>query len=289
MCKFYHQQTKSQQWRHKKRETQEQREETHLCVVCSLSSCCLNLRTSCPINCNNKWRNNTNKKENIAWIISSFSELLLGVMMMRRRKLCMQPKKFYGIQRNFTKKEKRRRVKKLNVESSVATKVIIHGKNFCNQIGEPKILQSWGTLKVVLTSELLLLLVPVCAPSGHLLYRSRISCILLKRYHHQQTSQKSQSQLRELLDPEKKKKIRFRETKKIQRRRRRRRCRETDLLARTWKSLTLIATDQLEAVEKKIRKITNPGPHTYRYKDLSLNATEEPHEEVCSFWHRNKT
>lgn len=138
-------------------------------------------------------------------------------------------------------------------------------------------------------SELLLLLVPVCAPSGHLLYRSRISCILLKRYHHQQTSQKSQSQLRELLDPEKKKKIRFRETKKIQRRRRRRRCRETDLLARTWKSLTLIATDQLEAVEKKIRKITNPGPHTYRYKDLSLNATEEPHEEVCSFWHRNKT
>jgi hypothetical protein len=140
----------------------------------------------------------------------------------------------------------------------------------------------------VLTSELLLLLVPVCAPSGHLLYRSRISCILLKRYHHQQTSQKSQSQLRELLDPEKKKKIRFRETKKIQRRRRRR-CRETDLLARTWKSLTLIATDQLEAVEKKIRKITNPGPHTYRYKDLSLNATEEPHEEVCSFWHRNKT
>jgi hypothetical protein len=140
----------------------------------------------------------------------------------------------------------------------------------------------------VLTSELLLLLVPVCAPSGHLLYLSRISCILLKRYHHQQTSQKTQSQLRELLDPDKKKKIRFRETKKIQTRRRRR-CRETDLLARTWKSLTLIATDQLEAVEKKIRKITNPGPHTYRYTDLSLNATEEPHEEACSFWHRNKT
>ncbi len=63
----------------------------------------------------------------------------------------------------------------------------------------------------MLTSELLLLLVPVCAPSGHLLYLSRISCILLKRYHHQQTSQKTQSQLRELLDPDKKKKIRFRD------------------------------------------------------------------------------
>ncbi len=130
----------------------------------------------------------TRKKILKAWIISSFSELLLGVMMMTRRKLCMQPKKSYGIQRDFTKKEERRRVKKLNVESSVATKEIIHGKNFCNQIEEPKILQSWGTLKVLLTSELLLLLVPVCAPSGHLLYLSRISCILLKRYHHQQTS-----------------------------------------------------------------------------------------------------
>jgi hypothetical protein len=119
-----------------------------------------------------------------------------------------------------------------------------------------------------------------------LLYLSRISRILLKRYHDQQTSQKTQSQLRELLDPDKKKKIRSRETKKIQRRRR---WKETDLLARTWKSLTLIATDQLEAVEKKIRKITNPAPHTYRYTDLSLNATEEPHEEVCSFGHRNKT
>jgi hypothetical protein len=132
--------------------------------------------------------------------------------------------------------------------------------------------------------------VPVCAPSGHLLYLSRISCILLKRYHHQQTSQKTQSELRELLDPDKKKKIRSRESKKVQRRRRsRRRWKETDLLARTWKSLTLIATDQLEAVEKKIRKITNPAPHTYRYTYLSLNATEEPHEEVCTFWHRNKT
>jgi hypothetical protein len=60
-----------------------------------------------------------------------------------RRKLCMQPKKSYEIQRNFTKKkQERRRVKKLNVESSVATEVIIHGKNFCNQIEEPKILQS---------------------------------------------------------------------------------------------------------------------------------------------------
>lgn len=50
----------------------------------------------------------------------------------------MQPKKSYGIQRNFTKKEKRRRVKKLNVESSVATKVIIHGKTFAIKLRNPK-------------------------------------------------------------------------------------------------------------------------------------------------------
>ncbi len=73
MCKFYHHRQNPNNGDIRK-EKQKQKEETHLCVVCSLSSCCLSLRTSCPINCNNRWRNNTNKKENSQ--SSSFSELL---------------------------------------------------------------------------------------------------------------------------------------------------------------------------------------------------------------------